>query len=84
MPREAAFYFLALQPLTERCLSGRKGRFAKPLYSVKGYRGFESLPLRGEQFIDMSRWLFVFVILKYTVLTHYQLITKNDKFCLGV
>ena len=33
---------------SERCLSGRKGRFAKPLYAVKVYREFESLPLRKQ------------------------------------
>jgi hypothetical protein len=38
--------FDAVLPLEERWLSGLKRRFAKPLYRVNWYRGFESLSLR--------------------------------------
>ena len=34
----------------ESCLSGRKGRFAKPLYGVNLYRRFESFTLRRNIF----------------------------------
>jgi hypothetical protein len=33
-------------PVTERWLSGRKQRFAKPSWAFKVHRGFESPPLR--------------------------------------
>ena len=43
-------------PRQERWLSGRKRRFAKPLYGQKPYRGFESPPLR--HFTQSEKWRF--------------------------
>src|SRR5579872_7016046 len=40
---------------TERWLSGRKQRFAKPSYGQKLYRGFESPPLRHSYSNSMTK-----------------------------
>jgi hypothetical protein len=36
---------------------GRWRRFAKPLYGLTLYRGFESLPLRHPNFAPVAQWI---------------------------
>jgi hypothetical protein len=50
---------------TERCLSGRKERFAKPSYGQKLYREFESLPLRQ-------------ILQEFAIATIPRLMTQNS------
>ena len=56
-------YHFTVQPRESPAIgrenAGRQ-RFAKPSYSVKGYRGFESLPLRSNNQINQFRcWAYV-------------------------